>query len=235
MHSRTGKVVMVAAHQREVISHGANCNLLIDCVVMNSARGHPPPQQDRLSRVSLGGRFSQPPLFLPWSSDVKKFLTAIASLLIFAIAHPAYPDQVIERTPQTKTYKIKLGGNWWRSFYTFIVVDILDSRTVRPKYVEHDNAFGTFKPASAKWFEFPARAVRACSLDAGSWGDQSCITSESPSITLPEGADLSRYRFDFKYEHNGSIQEKAFKYSQLVESEVTGESKLTTPVRPGER
>lgn len=114
------------------------------------------------------------------------------------------------------TYRISLSGNWWRSFYTFIVVDVTSNGLVSPRYVEHDNAFGTFKSAGAKWFDFPATAVRACPKGSGSWDkNDGCITSEGKSLQLPPGADKSNFRFDFKYSQNGATHEKNFTFDQL--------------------
>jgi hypothetical protein len=114
------------------------------------------------------------------------------------------------------TYRISLSGNWWRSFYTFIVVDVTSNGLVSPRYVEHDNAFGTFKSAGAKWFDFPATAVRVCPKGSGSWDkNDGCITSESKSLQLPPGADKNNFRFDFKYSQNGATHEKSFTFDQL--------------------
>jgi hypothetical protein len=114
------------------------------------------------------------------------------------------------------TYRIGLSGNWWRSFYTFIVVDVTSDGLISPRYVEHDNAFGTFKSARAKWFDFPATAVRACPKGSGSWGNnEGCITSEGKSLRLHPNADKNNFRFDFKYSQNGATHEKSFEFDQL--------------------
>lgn len=116
---------------------------------------------------------------------------------------------------QVQEFKMRLSGDWWSSSYTFLGVQIYDGRVIKPRFVDHNNAFGFFKPASAKWFDYPAKAVRACPLNAGSWGDKSCITSESDSITMPIGTDLNNYRFDFKYEKGGATLEQSFEYRNL--------------------
>lgn len=116
---------------------------------------------------------------------------------------------------QAETYKIRLSGDCWSSSYTFLVVDV-QGQTVKPRFVDHNNAFGTFKPASAKWFDYPATAVRACPVGSGSWGaTDGCIVSEGRSITMPDGADLDDYRFDFKYKKNKAIVEYSFNFKDL--------------------
>jgi hypothetical protein len=133
----------------------------------------------------------------------------LIALLIFA------PIPALAQS--TREYKVQLSGDWWSSSYTFLVVEVLNDRIIKPRFVDHNNAFGTFKPAKSKWFDYPAKAVRACPLDAGSWGDKSCITSESDSIEMPVGTNLSNFRFDFKYEKNGATLEQSFEYKKLTE------------------
>lgn len=116
---------------------------------------------------------------------------------------------------QAEAYKLRLSGDWWASSYTFLVVDV-QGQTVKPRFVDHNNAFGTFKPASSKWFDYPATAVRACPVGSGSWGaTDGCLVSEGSSITMPEGADLDDYRFDFKYKKNEAIVEYSFNFKDL--------------------
>ena len=131
----------------------------------------------------------------------------------------ALPLLFAAQSVQAETYKLRLSGDWWSSSYTFLVVEV-DGQTVKPRFVDHNNAFGTFKPAKSKWFDYPAVAVRACPLGTGSWGgSDECVVSESDSITLPEGADLNEYRFDFKYEKSGATTEHSFKMKDLIEPE----------------
>jgi hypothetical protein len=132
----------------------------------------------------------------------------IAAILFIPI--PALSQAIHE-------YKVQLSGDWWSSSYTFLVVQVIDNRIIKPKFVDHNNAFGTFKSAKAKWFDYPAKAIRACPLDAGAWGDQSCITSEGDSIEMPASTDLNKFRFDFKYEKNGATLEQSFEYKKLIE------------------
>lgn len=139
-------------------------------------------------------------------------MTLLSSALL--IVAPAMAQSI-------KEYKVRLSGDWWSSSYTFLVVEVIDDRIIRPRFVDHNNAFGTFKSAKSKWFDYPAKAVRACPLEAGSWGDDSCITSERDSIELPSGIDPSKYRFDFKYQKNGATMEQSFEYRKLVEGKKT--------------
>lgn len=132
---------------------------------------------------------------------------------------------------EVKEYKVRLSGDWWSSSYTFLVVEVVGGRIIRPRFVDHNNAFGTFKPAKAKWFDYPAIAVRACPIGSGSWGDQSCITSESDSIEMPEGADLNSYRFDFKYKKGGGILEQSFDYRTLVNDKNDNNGKSSNPIQ----
>lgn len=116
---------------------------------------------------------------------------------------------------KAETYKLRLSGDWWSSSYTFLVVDV-EGQTVKPRFVDHNNAFGTFKPASSKWFDYPATAVRACPLGSGSWGgSDGCLVSEGTSITLPKDVDLEDYRFDFKYKKSEAIVEYSFNFKDL--------------------
>ena len=96
-----------------------------------------------------------------------------------------------------------------------MVVEVF-GQTVKPRFVDHNNAFGTFKPASSKWFDYPATAVRACPMGLGSWADsQDCLVSEGDSITLPEEADLDDFQFDFKYKKGGATTEHSFNFKDL--------------------
>ena len=53
---------------------------------------------------------------------------------------------------------------------------------------------------------------------SGSWGaTDGCLVSERSSITLPEGADLDDYRFDFKYKKSEAIVEYSFNFKDLKE------------------
>jgi len=138
---------------------------------------------------------------------------AMRQILIAALLFAPLPGL----SQAIRQYKVQLSGDWWSSSYTFLVVEVINDRIIKPRFTDHNNAFGTFKPAKAKWFDYPAKAVRACPLEAGTWGDQSCITSEGESIEMPAGTDLNKFRFDFKYEKKGALLEQSFEYRKLIE------------------
>jgi hypothetical protein len=150
---------------------------------------------------------------------IKSMRIFLAVVLGMGLSVPIYGQtikaDIAEPAKQDQEFKMRLSGDWFSSSYTFLGARIYDGRIIQPRFVDHNTAFGFFKPASAKWFDYPAKAVRACPLNAGSWGDKSCITSESNSITMPAGTDLNNYRFDFKYEKRGATLEHSFEYRNL--------------------
>jgi hypothetical protein len=148
------------------------------------------------------------------SKNAQRALVSSLLATSLSIELPVMAQSIME-------YKVQLSGDWWSSSYTFLVVEVVDERIVKPRFVDHNNAFGTFKPAKSKWFDYPAKAVRACPIESGSWGDSSCITSESDSIEMPTGADLDKYRFDFKYQKNGATMEQSFEYRKIIEGKKT--------------
>ena len=122
---------------------------------------------------------------------------------------------------QAETYKVRLSGDWWSSSYTFLVVEVA-GQTVKPRFVDHNNAGGTFKPAKSKWFDYPATAVRACPVGTGSWtASDDCFVSETSSITLPKGTDLNEYRYDFKYAKGGATTELSFDFNDFKKKVVS--------------
>ncbi len=114
-----------------------------------------------------------------------------------------------------RTYKLKLSGNWWRGKpWTGIIVE-KQGVTLRIRFTEQGSTFGAL---DGRWFDSPAVAVKACLGKVDSFETTDCVTTQGDTITLPIGADLSKYTFDFKYKNrDGSATlQKSFAFAELT-------------------
>ena len=132
------------------------------------------------------------------------------------------PIPVLSRP--THEYEVEI---WLDQFGpAHLMVEVVSNRIIKPRFEVRHNWFWNLKKSN--WRIYQAKGVRACPLEAGLWGNQSCITSEGESIEVPAGVNPNKFRYDFKYEtKNGQVWEQSFELKKLEEVESLKEQALT--------